>query len=142
MGTIIFSNHGISPHIKDKTKLKEFLCSIFQDEMVEFERVNFIFCKDDYLLRLNQQYLGHDTYTDILTFNLSSKEKSIISEIYISVDRVNDNAGTLKISFALELFRVMIHGILHLCGYSDHSIHEKKIMREKEDYYLNKLSFT
>lgn len=110
--------------------------------MVEFERVNFIFCKDDYLLRLNQQYLGHDTYTDILTFNLSSKEKSIISEIYISVDRVNDNAGTLKISFALELFRVMIHGILHLCGYSDHSIQEKKIMREKEDYYLNKLSFT
>jgi rRNA maturation RNase YbeY len=142
LGTIIFSNYGISPHIKEKTKLKEFLCSIFQNEMVEFERVNFIFCKDDYLLKLNQQYLGHDSYTDILTFNLSSKEKLIFSEIYISVDRVNDNAASLKISFTLELFRVMIHGILHLCGYSDHVMREKKIMREKEDFYLNQLCFT
>jgi rRNA maturation RNase YbeY len=142
LGTIIFSNHGISPRIKDKAKLKKFLCSIFQDQLVEFERVNFIFCKDDYLLKLNQQYLGHNFYTDILTFNLSSKEKPIFSEIYISVDRVNDNAGNLKISSKLELYRVMIHGILHLCQYSDHSIREKKIMREKEDYYLNKLSFT
>ena len=142
MGTIIFSNNGISPHIKDITKLKEFLRSIFKNETVDFERVNFIFCKEDYLLKLNQQYLGHDTYTDILTFTLSSKEKSIFSDIYISVDRVRENAASLKIPFSSELNRVMIHGILHLCGYSDHSVREKKKMREKKGFCLNKLSFT
>ena len=142
MGTIIFSNHCISPPIKDKPKLKKILCSIFKNEKVEFKRVEFIFCKDDYLLKLNQQYLGHDTYTDILTFTLSSKEESLFSEIYVSIDRVQENAGHLKISFSQELYRVMIHGILHLCGYSDHSASEKKKMREKEDFYLDKLRFT
>ena len=94
------------------------------------------------MLKLNQQYLGHDTYTDILTFTLSSKEESLFSEIYVSIDRVQENAGHLKISFSQELYRVMIHGILHLCGYSDHSASEKKKMREKEDFYLDKLRFT
>jgi rRNA maturation RNase YbeY len=142
LGTIKFSNHGISPQIEDIPKLKDFLFSIFQNEKVEFKRVDFIFCKDDYLLKLNLQYLGHNNFTDILTFTLSSKKQSLFSEIYISIDRVRENALSFKIPYSNELHRVMIHGILHLCGYSDHSVFEKKKMREKEDFYLNKLSFT
>jgi len=142
LGTILFTNNGISPAIKDKLKLKQFLVSIFRNEDVKFKSVSYLFCKDDYLLTLNQRYLNHDTLTDILTFTLSVKDSTIISEIYISVERVKENAISLKTNYQQELYRVMIHGILHLCGYSDHTPKQKKLMRKKEDYYLSQYSFT
>ena len=142
MGTILFNNNGISPAIKDKAELKKFLVSIFENENVQFKSVSYIFCKDDYLLSLNQRYLNHDTLTDILTFTLSGKHTLVISEIYISVERVKENAFLLKTNYQQELYRVMIHGILHLCGYSDHTPRQKSLMRKKEDFYLSQFSFT
>lgn len=142
MGTILFSNNGISPAIKDKTELKQFLVSIFENENVQFKSVSYIFCKDDYLLSLNQRYLNHDTLTDILTFTLSGKATLIISEIYISIERVKENALPLNSGYQQELYRVMIHGILHLCGYSDHTPRQKALMRKREDFYLSQYCFT
>lgn len=139
MGAISFNDHGISSNLRDKLLLRTFLSSIFAKEGVEFKSVSYIFCTDDYLLKLNQAYLKHDTFTDILTFTLSGTSLPIVSEIYISVDRVKENAKKLSESYENELHRVMIHGILHLCGYNDHSKTEKTVMREKEDYYISRI---
>ena len=139
MGLISFTDHEISSNLTDKLLLKTFLASIFAQEQVEFKSVSYVFCNDDFLLKLNQQYLNHDTFTDILTFTLSNSSLPIVSEIYISIERVKDNAHDLKIEFLSELYRVIIHGILHLCGYSDTSKVEKSQMRKKEDYYLLKI---
>lgn len=138
MGTISFNNHGISSNLKDKLLLKTFLSSIFAEEKVVFKSVSYIFCKDDYLLKLNERYLNHDTLTDILTFTLSGSFLPIVSEIYISIERVKENAAELNVNYETELRRVMIHGILHLCGYEDFSDSKKAQMRSKEDYYLSK----
>ncbi|KAA9041979.1 rRNA maturation RNase YbeY [Ginsengibacter hankyongi] len=142
MKTIKFYNQGGSPEIKNKQKLKGFLRSIFADEKVDFERLSYIFCKDEFLLELNRKYLNHDTYTDIITFTLSDKSAPLTAEIYISIERVLENSKSLKIDFQEELYRVMIHGIIHLCGFSDHSSKEKEIMREKENFYLSQYRFT
>lgn len=102
--------------------------------------VSVIFCSDDYLLKINEQYLNHDYYTDIVTFDYV--ENSVISgDLFISVDRVEENASQLGVSFDEELCRVIFHGILHLCGYKDKTVAEKKLMREKEDFYLEKAGF-
>lgn len=136
MGTISFNNNQVSFTLKDKLLLKSFLPIIFKEEGYEFKSVSYIFCSDEYLLKLNQKYLKHDTYTDILTFTLSGTSLPIISEIYISIDRVRENAHELNINFSDELHRVMIHGILHLCGYSDHTPRLKTEIHKKEDHYL------
>ena len=136
MGTISFTNQEVSLQLRDKLLLKSFLMTIFTKEGKKFKSLSYIFCTDQFLLKLNQQYLNHDTFTDILTFALSNSPLPIVAEIYISVDRVKENARDLKIDFLTELKRVMIHGILHLCGYEDHTKAEKKLMREKEDHYL------
>lgn len=109
-----------------------------KEEGAEVERVDYIFCVDAYLIELNRAYLNHDTFTDILTFTLSPAGEAITSEIYISVERVRENAGKYGVSFETELHRVMIHGLLHLCGYEDGTPKQKKQMRSKEDYYLGK----
>ncbi|HEY5369923.1 MAG TPA: rRNA maturation RNase YbeY [Hanamia sp.] len=139
MGLISFTDHEISSNLTDKLLLKTFLASIFAQEQVEFKSVSYVFCNDDYLLKLNQKYLNHDTFTDILTFNLSGTSLPLVSEIYISIDRVKENAKKLSETYLTELYRVMIHGILHLCGYQDHSNEEKAEMRDKEDLYLSKV---
>lgn len=139
MGTITFNNHGLKFLLKDKLLIKSLIARIFAEEKVHFNSVSYVFCNDDFLLKLNQQYLNHDTFTDILTFTLSNSSLPIVSEIYISIERVKDNAHDLKIEFLSELYRVIIHGILHLCGYSDTSKVEKSQMRKKEDYYLLKI---
>lgn len=141
MGTFSFNNHSISPSLKNKLLLKVFLSSIFEQEGYEFKAVSYIFCTDEYLLKLNREYLKHDTLTDIITFTLSGSSLPIVSEIYISIERVRENASTLKVDFENELHRVMIHGILHLCGYSDHTKELKQEMRAKEDYYLSRIDF-
>ncbi len=142
MAKISFQNNGISPRIKKPVELKKILCSIFPSEGYECSKVSYIFCKDDFLLTLNRQYLNHDTLTDIITFTLSGINMPIISEIFISVERVNENANKYGVSYLNELYRVMIHGILHLCGYSDHLPELKKIIRGKETAYLNLIDFT
>lgn len=139
MGTISFNKQGTDPQLKNRLLLKTFLASIFAEEKVDFKSVNYIFCTDEYLLRLNQEYLKHNTLTDILTFAYSDTFSPIISEIYISIDRVRENADCLKVVYEDELHRVMIHGILHLCGYNDGTPKQKANMRAKEDFYLRRL---
>ena len=102
--------------------------------------LNFIFCNDQYLLEINQQYLNHNTYTDIITFNHSDDKGTIEGDIFISLDRVAENSSTLDIPFELELHRVMIHGVLHLVGYSDKTTPQKNEMRKKEDESLSLLT--
>ncbi len=125
--------------LQEKLHLKSFLASILTQEKIHFKSISYIFCTDEFLLKLNKQYLNHDTLTDILTFELSNTRSPLIAEIYISIERIMENALNLKEPFLNELYRVMIHGILHLCDYSDHSIDEKRMMRKKEDFYLNQL---
>ncbi|MEO8819442.1 MAG: rRNA maturation RNase YbeY [Ginsengibacter sp.] len=139
MGTITFNNHDLKFSLKNKLLIKSIVARIFAEEHVVFKTVSYVFCNDEFLLKLNQQYLNHDTLTDILTFTLSGSSLPIVSEIYISVERVQENAADLTIEFSKELHRVMIHGVLHLCGYLDISASEKYEMRRKEDYYLSKI---
>jgi rRNA maturation RNase YbeY len=142
MGNITFTNHSIKSFRFDKLLLKSFLPIIFIEEGYEFSEVSFIFCSDEYLLGLNKEFLNHDTLTDILTFTLSDISLPIISEVYISVERVKDNSRLFNVEFLDELYRVMIHGVLHLCGYSDHTPELKSQMTMKENYYLEKLRST
>lgn len=109
------------------------------EENKSLEEVNLIFCSDEYLYDMNVQYLNHDYYTDIITFDYC-EENRIIGDLFISKDRVIENANDNKVDFELELKRVVVHGVLHLCGYKDKSVSEEKLMREKENYYLNKCS--
>ena len=100
--------------------------------------LSYVFCSDDYLLDVNKKALNHDYYTDIITFDLRDDETSPLhAEIYISTDRVKDNANENSVTFAHELRRVMVHGLLHLTGYNDHTDEEKKIMRAKEEEFIN-----
>ena len=116
--------------------LKAFILSIFRKERNPLETINIIFCNDKFLLTLNQQFLHHDYYTDIISFPLSGRGRPLVAEIYISIDRVKDNAKNLESSFREELHRVIFHGILHFCGYQDKSQREIKRMREAEDRCL------
>lgn len=97
--------------------------------------INYIFCDDEYLLQVNRDYLQHDYYTDIITFDYV-KGKTISGDIFVSLPRISDNASTLSKNFEDELHRVLAHGILHLCGYMDKTEEEEKEMRSKEDFYL------
>jgi len=99
--------------------------------------INYIFCDDEYLLKINQDYLQHDYYTDIITFD-SVKGKTISGEIFVSLQRISDNASTLSKNYEEELRRVLAHGILHLCGYKDKTEDEETEMRRKEDFYIAK----
>jgi len=115
---------------------KKWLKKVIQSEEKKVGDIQYIFCDDNYLLNINTTYLNHDTLTDIITFSTSDNNRIISGEIYISVDRLIENSNIHTSLFIDELSRVMVHGILHLAGYNDHSITEKKIMRSKEDYYL------
>jgi len=117
--------------------LKQFIESIFKKEKKRLKSINYIFVFDKRLLEINQQFLQHDFYTDIITFDLS-EGSSTQAEIYISIDRVRQNAKGLGVSFKSELHRVIFHGALHLCGYKDKTRREKERMREKEEFYLKK----
>ncbi len=122
--------------LANRTLLKTFIQSIFKKEKRALEKVNVIFCTDQYLLALNRQFLQHDYYTDILSFALSETGKPLAGEIYISVERVRENARSQGSTFTEELHRVIFHGILHFCGYRDKSGSDIRLMRKKEDHYL------
>lgn len=124
----------------NRTQLKKYVQSIFKKEGRQLQSINYIFCTDKAVLAINRQFLSHDFYTDIITFNLSDSN-AIQAEIYISVDRVKDNATQLGVSFKSELHRVIFHGVLHLCGYRDKNRVETKEMRSKEEFYLHKYVF-
>lgn len=121
--------------LKKRTVLKKYIESIFLNEKKKLATINYVFVSDKRLLEINQQFLQHDYYTDIITFNLS-EDRFIKADIYISIDRVKQNSGILGVSFKSEIHRVIFHGILHLCGYKDKSRSEKAKMREKENKYL------
>lgn len=111
---------------------------LFKKEGRKVEAINYIFCTDDYLLELNKTHLNHDTYTDIITFELSGPHQPILSDVYISVERVKENSKLFNATFKRELHRVIFHGALHLCGYKDKSKEQSHQMRSKEEQYLNK----
>ena len=114
------------------------LSQILADHVSEIENLNFIFCSDDYLLKINQIYLDHDFYTDIITFDHREEIKNPLeSDIFISIERVKDNAQKMAISFDRELHRVIIHGVLHLLGWNDQTLEQQQFMREKEEACLS-----
>ena len=122
----------------ERKRLKLFIKSIFDKKERQLNSLTIIFCSDEYLLDINKQFLQHDYYTDIITFNLSEDIKVIEGEIYISVDRVRDNAISNKVTVKQELHRVLFHGVLHLCGYLDKSVKAKKEMTLQENYSLER----
>ena len=122
--------------LTQRENLKVFIEDLFKKEKKSLLSLNYIFCSDKRLLEINNQYLKHNYYTDIITFDLS-ESKETIGEIYISIDRVKDNAKINGTSFKSELHRVVFHGALHLCGYGDKKPSEKTLMTEKENKYLS-----
>jgi rRNA maturation RNase YbeY len=125
--------------LKQRLALKSFLQKTAQKEGRPIASLNIIFCSDDYLLNINKQYLNHDYYTDIITFDLSeSKKGPVTAELYISYDRVKDNARQMKATTTKELHRVIFHGLLHLLGYKDKSTKDQMEMRKMEDKLLAK----
>lgn len=123
-----------------KNRYKNWIKQIAKNEGYSMGELNYIFCSDEYLLQINVDYLDHDTLTDIITFDQRDDPKEISGEIYISVDRVSENALLFKVPFQTELERVISHGLLHLCGYSDKNKEEKLHMRLKEDEALRVLN--
>ncbi|MEC5172856.1 rRNA maturation RNase YbeY [Chryseobacterium nepalense] len=121
------------------TNYKKWLEEIILSENKKLGEINYIFCNDEYLLKVNQDYLQHDYYTDIITFDYV-KGRTISGEIFVSLQRISDNASTLSKDYEEELRRVLAHGILHLSGYKDKSEEEEQLMRSKEDFYLAKYS--
>ena len=122
-------------NLKQKLVLRNWIKSIALSEGKVAGDIAFIFCSDEYLGTMNEQYLKHHTLTDIITFDYTEGEK-VSGDIFISIDRVKENAVSFSNSFNKELSRVMAHGVLHLCGYKDKTADEKKVMRGKEDFYL------
>lgn len=131
-GKIQFFSEGCTFRPKHPVKLRSWLRKIISSEGSSMGDLNFIFCPDEVLLKMNEHYLQHDTFTDIITFDHSDGEPEISGDIFISIDRVRENAIKYATSFPDELHRVMAHGILHLLGYGDKTTKEKRTMREKE----------
>jgi rRNA maturation RNase YbeY len=138
---INFFTEGIKYILRDKVAIRKWLMDAADNEGCRIGEVNIIFCTDAYLLEHNQHFLKHDTLTDIITFD-TSEGKTLSGDIFISIERVCENAIKFKVPKNQELRRVMIHGILHLCGYKDKTANERKKMQEKEDEYLLKTTIS
>lgn len=135
MTTIV--NLGVKiPSFVSKRALKETLKDLAQQEGKVLKDLSLVFTDDEYLLEVNKQYLNHDYFTDVITFDYSNFPE-VSGDVMISIDRVKDNALSLQQSFELEFYRVVFHGLLHLCGYKDKTNEDARIMRAKEDFYLN-----
>jgi rRNA maturation RNase YbeY len=134
---IIFNFISSESILDDTESFRKWLLDTIIEEDKKLYQINYIFCDDAYLLDINKKYLDHDDYTDIITFPYQADP--IESDIFISLERVDENAKDRNINFMVELKRVMIHGVLHLCGYGDKTESEKNEMRKKEDYYLQKM---
>ena len=133
---ITFHSENIPFELENSNKVVDWICSTILTEKKIFGEISYIFCSDEYLHKMNVEYLNHDTLTDIITFNYS-KGNTLSADIFISLERVKENANEFKVSFQDELHRVIIHGILHLIGYDDKTDADKTAMRSKEDFYLS-----
>ena len=133
-----FFADSVKVSLQEKTRLKTFIEGLFKKEKTKLVSLNYIFCSDAQLLVINRDFLNHDDYTDIITFDLSEPGGGTTGEIYISIDRVRENAGLHNTTIKEELHRVLFHGALHLCGYRDKTASEKELMRSKEDFYLKR----
>lgn len=133
---INFTPNEVKVNLKNKNKLKAFLKEQFAREGQGLKNLQYVFCTDGYLLEINKQFLQHDTLTDIVTFELGVDPGITEGEIYISIDRIRENAAKFDVSEEQELHRVIFHGALHLCGYKDKGKEQSAIMRKKEDEYL------
>ncbi len=131
----------IQPLKTQNKTIKKYLKLLITSELKEFGEITLVFCSDSYLLDINKKYLNHNYFTDIITFNYVN-ENIISGDLFISIDRIRENANEYGITVVNELYRVIFHGVLHLIGYNDKTDDEKKIMREKEDYYLKKVDFS
>ena len=132
---IHFCTEDITFSLKEKLKHKAWLNEVAKQEGKRILELTYVFCSDDYLLQINQEYLNHDTLTDIVTFDNSEDPNKIEGDIFISIDRVKENGDALGTK-ETELGRVMVHGLLHLLGYKDKKKEDKALMTEKEDYYI------
>lgn len=141
MPRISFFEEDIQYNLKDKLKVKRWIKDTIAAQGYQLDELTYIFCSDAYLLKINQQYLNHDTYTDIITFDNSSEDKVITGDIFISIERIRENAAKFGQSVTDELHRVIIHGALHLLGYKDKTAIDSKNMTQMEDKYLDKRAF-
>jgi rRNA maturation RNase YbeY len=135
---INFFSEDIDFKVKDKKIIRDWIKFVAKLEGKRVGDINYIFGSDEYVKEINVSYLKHDYYTDIVTFNYNESD-FLSSDIYISIDRVNENAISFAISFDDEFYRVVIHGILHLLGYQDKELKDQKVMRKKEDEYIKVL---
>jgi len=133
---VSFFSEDIDFKVVNPLKTKKWIKNASISEGYELSQLNYVFCSDEYLLEINKQYLDHDYFTDIITFDNSEEDNQLEGDIYISVDRVRENAATFHTDFDTEMRRVLIHGLLHLTGYEDSSEALKTAMRAKEDEYL------
>jgi probable rRNA maturation factor len=136
MNSIRFQYADRKLALAKKKTIQDFVASLFKKEKTKLDQVQYVFCSDAYLLNINRNFLAHDYYTDIITFGLSEKGEPVTAEVYISTDRVKENATQLGIPFKEEMLRVIFHGALHLCGYKDKKKTEIAQMRERENHYL------
>ncbi|PKP51280.1 MAG: rRNA maturation RNase YbeY [Bacteroidetes bacterium HGW-Bacteroidetes-12] len=134
-----FHQEDVSYRLKSVKKVKAWIILSAANEAKQIGELNFIFCSDNYLHKINLEYLKHDTFTDIITFDYS-EGKIINGDIFISIERVKENAKNFNQTIDNELNRVLIHGVLHLLGYKDKTPKDKELMRAKEDFYLTLLS--
>jgi probable rRNA maturation factor len=134
---IQFFSEGVNFRLKEKVRHRQWLISVILEEKKKPWYINFIFCDDNYLLDLNRNFLKHDTLTDVITFPAENVKENISGDIFISIDRVTENAGKFGVPVEEELRRVMVHGVLHLAGYSDKTRAEKNRIRTCEDHHLS-----
>lgn len=137
MAAIQFFSEKVRFKLHHPKKTTSWIKAVIRKEGAVLNSVNYIFCSDDHLREMNIRYLKHKTFTDIITFNYGIEAGTIEGDIFISIDRVKENAKKFKSDFDTELHRVIIHGVLHLIGYNDKAKTEKALMREKEDTYLS-----
>ncbi len=135
---IHFYEEDTQSQLSQRRALSAFLKNVIGKFLPEIKSIhlNYIFCNDNYLLQINQDFLQHDTFTDIITFDLSDTPNILNAEIYISIERVKENAQKLEIPYTKELHRVLFHGVLHLCGFKDKTKTDKDTMRQMEDKCL------
>ncbi len=134
---LTFHTEDIDFELENAEKIEQWILQTIEEEDGTLSFINYIFCSDTYLHRINVEYLDHDTYTDIITFPYS--DETIESDIFISIDRIRENAKTFNVTFERELHRVMIHGVLHLLGYGDKTEEQQRAMRMREDFWLDKM---
>ena len=132
----IYLYQQVPTTLYQKKRLKSFLGEMVAKEKMQLKALTIIFCSDEYLLQINRKFLQHDFYTDVITFDLSEEKGLIAGEIYISTERVKENAKSFRVKFETELHRVIFHGLLHLCGYKDKTRIQIVMMREKENLYI------